>query len=458
MITQPLLDYYRCPQEFLNFHIAGPLKESSGYFRFGPDALCYGQTSGYTCATVNGHLFDVSQLVRSHRHTSFLPFDLAQVVDNLRYERYVNQSGQQRWTERAWIKKAYYLLRPMFPVALRKQFQKVYLRGWETIPFPAWPVDRSVDRLFERLLVLAMQAMHIDHIPFIWFWPEGHTACAIVTHDVETSAGRDFSGRLMDLNDAYGIKASFQIVPEKRYAVPPAYLESIRERGFEICVQGLDHDGWLFWNQEDFLRSAQKINHYAKQFGAQGFRSPVLYRKVDWFQYLGFSYDMSVPNVAHLDPQKGGCCTVMPYFLPGGMLELPLTTIQDYSLFHILAEYSTALWRQQISLILGGHGLMSFIVHPDYVMQNRAQDVYKALLEYLNQLRVDHGVWVALPGEVDRWWRERSAMKLIPEGNGWRIKGAGSSRARLAYARLDGDRLVYEIESCRSALRNASHS
>jgi hypothetical protein len=165
----------------------------------------YGQTAGYPCPIVNGHLFDASAHVRRQGHASFLPFDPVQVVDNLRYERYVDQLGQQRWLENAWIKKIYYLLSPFFPIALRKHFQKVYLRGWETIPFPAWPVGCSVDRLFEKLLVLAMQALQTDRIPFIWFWPEGHTACAIVTHDVETTAGRDFTGRLMDIDDAFGI-------------------------------------------------------------------------------------------------------------------------------------------------------------------------------------------------------------------------------------------------------------
>src|SRR2546425_12755629 len=38
-------------------------------------------------------------------------------------------------------------------------------------------------------------------------------------------------------------------------------------------------------------------------------------QKQEWFDALDFSYDMSVPNVAHLDPQRGGCCTVMPYFV-----------------------------------------------------------------------------------------------------------------------------------------------
>jgi len=45
--------------------------------------------------------------------------------------------------------------------------------------------------------------------------------------------------------------------------------------------------------------------------------------------------NMSVPNVGHLDAQLGGCCTVMPFYI-GDILELPLTTTQDYSLFNIL--------------------------------------------------------------------------------------------------------------------------
>ena len=135
----------------------------------------------------------------------------------------------------------------------------------------------------------------------------------------------------------------------------------------------------------------------------------------------------------------------MPYFLPDGMLELPVTTTQDYSLFHVLEEYSVNLWRKQASLILEGYGLMNFIVHPDYITAPRAQAVYKALLEYLTQLRSDHKVWFPLPREVAHWWRERSEMKLITDSTGWRIEGPGSDRARLAYACLESGRVVYEI-------------
>jgi hypothetical protein len=157
---------------------------------------------------------------------------------------------------------------------------------------------------------------------------------------------------------------------------------------------------------------------------------------------------MSVPNVAHLDPQRGGCCTVMPYFV-GKVLELPLTTTQDYSLFHILGEFSTTLWRRQIDLILERHGLISFIAHPDYLVEARAREVYVELLEHLRDLRRTRGVWLALPGDVDRWWRSRQAMSLVPDRNDWRIVGPDSDRARIAYASLVDDRLGFTLADCR---------
>ena len=161
---------------------------------------------------------------------------------------------------------------------------------------------------------------------------------------------------------------------------------------------------------------------------------------------LIFQYDMSVPNVAHLEPQRGGCCTVFPYFI-GDILELPLTCIQDYSLFHMLGEYSIDLWKKQIELIMARHGLISFIVHPDYIMQEKALSVYKELLAYVSDLRRQKNVWIARPGEVNRWWRERSTMKLVAQNGQLRIEGQGCERARIAFAHVKGDQIVYSIEA-----------
>src|SRR5205085_9989426 len=147
-----------------------------------------------------------------------------------------------------------------------------------------------------------------------------------------------------------------------------------------------NHDGHLYRNRKQFFERATKINSYAIAYGAEGFRAASLYRKQLWYEALKFSYDMSIPNVAHLDPQRGGCCTVMPYFI-GNILELPVTTTQDYMQFHLLNQRSIHLWKEQVDLILKKHGLVSFIVHPDYVMEPDTKSVYKDLLVYLQGLR-----------------------------------------------------------------------
>ena len=233
-------------------------------------------------------------------------------------------------------------------------------------------------------------------------------------------------------------------MPENRYEVPPAFLDSIRARGFEVNVHDLNHDGHLFADRDEFLRRAARINEYGSRFQARGFRSAVLYRNVPWHEELDFSYDMSVPNVAHYDPQKGGCCTVFPFFA-GKILELPVTATQDYTLFNIFEDYTIKLWEQQISSLRESHGLMSFIVHPDYIIEPKPRAVYVALLEHLAELRSRGETWIALPGEVASWWRTRHNLKLVRSGESWRIDGQGHERARVAYATLDGDRLVYSV-------------
>src|SRR5206468_10446277 len=64
------------------------------------------------------------------------------------------------------------------------------------------------------------------------------------------------------------IKSSFQLVPERPYRVPGALLEEIRNRGFEICVHDLNHDGQLFSDHKHFLRMVERINAYGREYRA----------------------------------------------------------------------------------------------------------------------------------------------------------------------------------------------
>ena len=445
-MNKAFLDYFRCPETYGEVCVRNEPQGPAGYFRFGP-AVAYGQLTSGSCAESAGvRLHDSMEDIEISKSCLSLPFDPNTVVDNLRFERYVdaNMSEERNGILEPLTRNLYYSVRPALPIFVRKFLQQISLKGWDRKPFPKWPVDRSVEHISRRLLALSMRAKGVDRIPFIWFWPEDYFACTIMTHDIETSAGMNFVPLMMDIEDSYGVKSSFQIIPEGRYRAPQSLFDQIRTRGCEVNVHDLNHDGHLFRERSEFGRRLNKINDYRRQFDALGFRSGVLYRNLAWYHDLEFDYDMSVPNVGHLDPQPGGCCTVMPYFI-GKLLELPLTTTQDYSLFHILGDYSIELWKQQAALVLEESGLLSFNIHPDYVIPSKARRVYIKLLEHLRDLCSREDVWMALPCEVNSWWRQRAEMKLVSRGGSWEIAGPGREKARIAYAVREGDEVRYSF-------------
>ena len=450
-----LVDYYRCPPDLATIGTRRDLSSRAGFFKF-DDAIGFGRVAGgRTSAYATDALTNVSDDVRFAAGRPELPFDLSEVARNLREERY-RQNGYnflQKTTAGTTAERVYYQLRPLMSVAVRKHLQRVRLSGWEKIAFPRWPVDRSVDELMEKALTLLLESRR-QSIPFIWFWPDQASACAMMTHDVEGQAGVDFCDQLMDIDDSFAIKSAFQLIPEGREEMWRRTAAKMRGRGFEVNLHDLNHDGRLFADKDTFLRQAKRINDYSREFGSAGFRSGAMYREQGWFDAFEFAYDMSVPNAAHLEPQRGGCCTVMPYFV-GNILELPLTTTQDYSLFHILNDYSTTLWKEQTRIISQHHGLISVIAHPDYLIGRRERDVYIQLLRHLQEMRERSGLWIALPGEINRWWRNRQRMTITPSGDGWRIEGPDSHRARVAYATLEDDRLVYKFEQHAGDARTA---
>jgi hypothetical protein len=193
-----LVDRFRCPQSSALLRARGGLSDESGYFRFGDSAICYGQCASGTPAKSAGQpLHDASAHVVIDGASIQLPFDAAQVLNSLRCERYTaSAAGSKPLLTGRIVRGMYYFARPILGVPFRKHLQRRYLQGWEKIPFPKWPVDLTVEDIFERLLAYSMTAQKVEKIPFIWFWPAGAPSCTMITHDVETLSGLNFCGNL----------------------------------------------------------------------------------------------------------------------------------------------------------------------------------------------------------------------------------------------------------------------
>ena len=420
----PLVEFFRCPQWFADGEFAVTISPSlRRHMAAANPGDPIQQQSEFSELSITG---------------------LRRWADLLRYEQY-EEASTETTVGAITAREAYYLIRPLLGVTVRRHFQRLAFSGWEHRRFPHWPVDRTADELHQLFLRASMEQKLAPEVPFIWFWPKGYTSCALVTHDVETDEGLRFCPTLMDLDDEAGIKSSFQLVPEQRYHVSQAALDQFRARNFEVNVHDLNHDGHLFRDHKTFRMRAARINEYGRQFGARGFRAGALYRNQDWYNLLDFDYDMSVPNVAHLDPQRGGCCTIFPYFI-GNILELPVTAIQDYSLFHVLRTYSLDLWHEQLDEICSHNGMMNVITHPDYLMERQARETYREFLKLLAEVALDRKVWLAKPHAVNEWWRQRSKMQLAWQKDRWSIVGEGAERAVVAYARRNNAGLSFAME------------
>ena len=169
------------------------------------------------------------------------------------------------------------------PVGVRKHLQQARLKGWERIPFPKWPVDTTVDQLMRQTLRLVLKAGGTDRLPFIWFWPDGAPSCTMLTHDVEGKAGLDFCGALMDLDDRFGMKSAFQLIPESTDGAWE-YAAEIRRRGLRGQPARPESRRALVSRQAAVPRARpphQRVR--ASVMAADGFRSGAMYREQGWY-------------------------------------------------------------------------------------------------------------------------------------------------------------------------------
>ncbi len=349
------------------------------------------------------------------------------------FERYRGRTSD-------WKRNLYYRLKPLIPRPLQIALRKKYARVQAKTSFPAWPIEPFMVRLIDEYLTLVMQEAHASEVYRIAPWPEGNRVAFAVTHDVELSTGLARALDLAEMERSYGIVSSWNIVPE-RYPIDRSVLDRLRAGGFEIGIHGLHHDGKLFNSQNHFLHAAAVINRYAREWGAEGFRSEATLRNPDWMPALEVQYDSSFPDTDPYEPQPGGCCTIWPYFI-GNIVELPLTMPQDHTLFEILGQNDISIWKEKADWIVSEGGLVLCNIHPDYIFVGNRLRLYE---EFLAHMRRKPAVWHALPRDVARWWRQRNASRLHRENGIPAVEGPAANRASIMRTSACGAGVHHEL-------------
>jgi len=240
-------------------------------------------------------------------------------------------------------------------------------------------------------------------------WPQKKRIALVLTHDVEGKAGQEYVRAIADLEESLGFRSSFQFVPEA-YKVDLDLIQELRERGFEVGVHGLKHDGKLFISPLKFQKRAALINGYLEKWNAVGFRSPLTHRHPEWMQKLKIDYDLSFFDTDPFEPIPGGCMSIWPFFI-GHFVELPYTLVQDCSLTLIMKDTTPRYWMEKIDFIREYWGMVLVNSHPDYLADCSCFGMYE---EFLNNLKEYNDYWHALPREVADWWKDRSVGSTTP--------------------------------------------
>lgn len=310
----------------------------------------------------------------------------------------------------------YYTLKPLLPLSVRRSIRRWFaLRKWGRVQ-AAWPILPGSEKP-----------------PKGWNgWPGGKQFAFVLSHDVEHSGGLSQCRHLMQLESRLGIRSSFNFIPEGDYRVPPELIRELQQNGFEVGVHDLQHDGKLYRDRREFADKAVRINQHLRQWGAVGFRSGFMLRRLDWLHDLEAEYDASTFDTDPFEPQPDGVGTIYPFWVPRpiyadpraeapGYVEMPYTLPQDSTLFLVLQERTIEIWKRKLDWI-AQHGGMAFLnVHPDYMqfagVPNAAPSYPVAWYEeFLNYVKTNYGdqCWHALPREVAAFCREQRFAHAAP--------------------------------------------
>ncbi len=292
------------------------------------------------------------------------------------------------------LQRVFYAVKPLIPRDLQLVLRRQLVQKKRDCYSSVWPIDpQSADP------------------PENWpGWPGNKRFALVLTHDVDTAAGHEKCLQLMELEKEMGFVSSFNFVPE-RYDVSPDTREQLARNGFEVGVHGLLHDGKLYSSRKVFSERAVKINAYIRQWGAVGFRSPAMHHNLEWIHDLDILYDASTFDTDPFESQSDGLGTIFPQWIEdgrgSGYVELPYTLVQDFTLFILMGEKDTNIWRKKLDWVAERGGMVLLNTHPDYMRfhpNEKSRELYpvalyRDFLHYLLKTYRDQ-YWHVLPKDV----------------------------------------------------------
>jgi glycosyltransferase involved in cell wall biosynthesis len=290
----------------------------------------------------------------------------------------------------------YYGLKPYLPWRLRIFFRRVVARKIRRQCQAFWPISEQAAR-----------------IPEGWpGWPGGKRFAVVLTHDVEGPKGLARCRQLAQLEKQIGFRSSFNFIPDGDYVATAELREELRSGGWEVGVHDLHHDGKLFRARADFSRHARQINRFLEEWNVNGFRAGFMHHQLDWLHELNIKYDASTFDTDPFEPQPDGVDTIFPFWVSGGCknrgyVELPYTLPQDSTLFLLLRETSSDIWKRKVDWVAAHGGMVLVDTHPDYIDFNGGSGSWheypkQRYVELLTHIRHKFAgqYWHALPQEV----------------------------------------------------------
>jgi len=304
----------------------------------------------------------------------------------------------------------YYSTKKYIPRNLQIVFRRLIAKYKRIKYFDVWPIDPDAS------------------VPPVGWkkWPENKKFALILTHDVDTKKGYENVTRLMEIEKKLDFRSSFNFVPEG-YPVDKQFINFLRQQGFDVGVHGLTHEGKMYLKKDNFSQIVPKINYYLKSWESAGFHSPSMLVHLDWIGDLEVEYDCSTFDSDPFEPINYGVKTIFPFLVnvshrKHDFVELPYTLPQDHTLFIVLREKNTNIWKKKLAWIAANGGMVFVNTHPDYMRfidsnagsESYPSEYYEEFLEFIkNQYKGQY--WNVLPREMAAYVKKHFSDFLQPQ-------------------------------------------